>query len=756
MPHTTFHNPSCVMLMAQKVRQSSMQRFATFLLLGSIAALAPASSHAEPCDPALVHDLPSLVPFSSVSTMTSWDPDRDGPLGERLVIAGDFTVSSVPNFHRIAAWDGAQWSTFGQGLNSAPTALASIFGKLIVYGPEIRPIGRPSLGNMAQWNGTTWQTLPGGSVTGSVNTMKVLGDWLYVGGSFSNAGGQNAANIARWNGITWQKLGNGLNGPITSLEVFDGQLVACGEFSSSGSDSVRYVARWDGQAWRPFGDGPGDFVYSSTIHNGQLVVNSGALMGWNGTEWDLLSSEALWNLPFIRSVNGKLYAAGYLDTWEDGPGHILSILSWDGVKWSNMHGGLLQGGSAARISCLGEFGGDLYAMGQLTHAGGAPTPGIARWTGTTWRSIGSGWSKYGVAKILPATNAFYAVDIADHPTIRHEQEWLSLPPPPASSPDVDKDFFVVEDALHAVVYDYSKINVLRFQGGGWLQIGESFSSAVQGLLDFNGDIIARGQFTTVSGLPARGIARWNGSQWLPMGTNFSAASLAVYQDQLYAIGQFVQSASSTSRDFARWDGTTWIALNIGDAPDGRLMTYRNQIIAVGYKSLFAWSGTSWSTISSPVSGVIESATIFGGRLIAGGYNIGAPGVSLAQWAGSEWRTFGPSVSFRLSSPGYIFAVAVFGDALLIGGDFDHVGSAEAYNFARISACSLCPSDLTNDAIVDDADFCDFILSYDLMDCSDPAMHASCPADFNADGLVDDTDFTRFVIDYAAFLCPEPS
>jgi hypothetical protein len=64
----------------------------------------------------------------------------------------------------------------------------------------------------------------------------------------------------------------------------------------------------------------------------------------------------------------------------------------------------------------------------------------------------------------------------------------------------------------------------------------------------------------------------------------------------------------------------------------------------------------------------------------------------------------------------------------------------------------CYSDLTSDGVVDDADFSVFAVSYDVLDCADPAMPMSCEADFNADRFVDDADFVLFLSEYNQLLC----
>lgn len=65
----------------------------------------------------------------------------------------------------------------------------------------------------------------------------------------------------------------------------------------------------------------------------------------------------------------------------------------------------------------------------------------------------------------------------------------------------------------------------------------------------------------------------------------------------------------------------------------------------------------------------------------------------------------------------------------------------------------CIGDLNHDGFVNDADFQIFIVAYNLLDCTDPAMPAGCPSDLNKDGLVDDADFVIFVPAYNALVCP---
>ncbi len=82
------------------------------------------------------------------------------------------------------------------------------------------------------------------------------------------------------------------------------------------------------------------------------------------------------------------------------------------------------------------------------------------------------------------------------------------------------------------------------------------------------------------------------------------------------------------------------------------------------------------------------------------------------------------------------------------------------NFAKppttlfaFTANAFCPADLNNDGVVDDLDFQIFVLSYNILDCTDAGMALGCPGDFNFDRIVNDDDFLPFVQAYNAVLCP---
>jgi hypothetical protein len=112
------------------------------------------------------------------------------------------------------------------------------------------------------------------------------------------------------------------------------------------------------------------------------------------------------------------------------------------------------------------------------------------------------------------------------------------------------------------------------------------------------------------------------------------------------------------------------------------------------------------------------------------------------------------VLFSIASPGlYGFETeSVWTSGVLPFGPA-HIQSPIMTLDGALDSGASCPSDLTVDQQVDDADFVGFAGAYNILDCADPAMNLGCPADLNLDGVVDDSDFVLFAAAYNALLCP---
>ena len=168
----------------------------------------------------------------------------------------------------------------------------------------------------------------------------------------------------------------------------------------------------------------------------------------------------------------------------------------------------------------------------------------------------------------------------------------------------------------------------------------------------DGSLYAGGCFTTAGEVVASLVARWDGSTstWQPLGSVLMynqmyncARALALGSDgSLYAGGDF---------QTARWDGSQWHPLGSGIAsgvdalavgPDGSLYAGGWFTMAGGVAANYIarWDGSEWQPLGSGMNWAVE-ALAFGpdGSLYAGGVlhhgSGGVPANRVARWDGSQ-------------------------------------------------------------------------------------------------------------------------
>lgn len=241
-----------------------------------------------------------------------------------------------------------------------------------------------------------------------------------------------------------------------------------------------------------------------------------------------------------------------------------------------------------------------------------------------------------------------------------------------------------------------------------------FSGTVYDAVVFEGDVVVTGAFKANGGQSAHQVARWDGSQWLPLGDPGFAgpfdeiASAAVYAGELY-IGCHRPRGDAV---LLKWNGSAWEIVDqpIGYFLEGQITSmieYDGKLVLAGEftgpigqpfgGSVVSWDGSGWVVMGDPpdMQGFFvqrSAMVIYEGDLYLTGVFSEAGGVpahSLARWDGSQWTpvagwadgVWKEGLYTEVGSPwaGRGHALAVVDGKLIVGGDFEQAGNLAASN-----------------------------------------------------------------------------
>ncbi len=280
----------------------------------------------------------------------------------------------------------------------------------------------------------------------------------------------------------------------------------------------------------------------------------------------------------------------------------------------------------------------------------------------------------------------------------------------------------------------------------WQSIGSSFSGPVNFLYcdTVTSSLIALGPFLSADTSTCYGIARWDGSQWVPYlsttgnyprcitnfqgeyyitgtstdglfkwsGTNWIEVGAvdnglsfvsAIYNDgdsALYALGRFDSIGGIASTGIAKYDGTSWSRVGttnfLGTVTcairfQGKLYAGGNfQNTSGSIQNIAVWDGLTWSAVGSGIDGSFETVnalTVYNSELLVGGYfqlSSGDPGEFIARWDGTTWTQVGGGVS-----NGQVLTMAVYGSAVWVGGQFNQAGGIPSFYLSRWDGTDWC-------------------------------------------------------------------
>lgn len=165
-------------------------------------------------------------------------------------------------------------------------------------------------------------------------------------------------------------------------------------------------------------------------------------------------------------------------------------------------------------------------------------------------------------------------------SVRQGGRWVPVGnlPPPDSPNGAHWLFDIIEYNGQLVVT--GSINattghdVFILEGEDWIPLGgglPGWNDYGKRLAVYQGELYLGGGISAWGGSPSQSIIRWDGEQWLPVGSglqvqlnNFgnygSVEDMLVYRDELIVVGGFRYAGGIPAKCVARWNGTEWCSL----------------------------------------------------------------------------------------------------------------------------------------------------------------------------------------------------
>ncbi len=318
----------------------------------------------------------------------------------------------------------------------------------------------------------------------------------------------------------------------------------------------------------------------------------------NGGPAGFYSSNRLW----IGSTGAANYTFAGVET--------RGFCSLNGNEIDTLPGGFWGG---TGMYCANWFQGALIVGGNFPYAGQPPsgvpfTTDIARWDTITqtWNSI------------TPLAGIDYA---------------------PGCMQVYNGDLYV--GGRMTTVNGVACSRIAKWNGSNWSNVNGGVNGPfeeVSAMVEYHGWLYVGGDFYTVgsSNLPARGIARWNGTQWDSVGGGVGGYIFALevdsVNDLLYASGAFTYAGDSVAFGVAVWNDTVWRPVGTGldtlwattdlEMFNGELYACGATVTVTTYgdtlRNIYKFNGTKWVSVDGGANNSVLMMEVFQNNLYAGG------------------------------------------------------------------------------------------------------------------------------------------
>lgn len=467
--------------------------------------------------------------------------------------------------------------------------------------------------------------------------------------------------------------------------------------AEDGQIETYLLAFWDGIGWKIEGPGrvndfAGEFILDMCVVGTDIYIGGNFttlnsepiayLAKWDGTNWSQVGTGVngpVWALETDGNFN--LYAGGQFTQTGGVPAN--RIAKWDGTNWSALTeaGGITNGvNNLVRSIAIGSTG--IYVGGDFTQAGGTPAFYAALYntavTPNIWQNLGVNWSVGSVSTIDYANGTVF----------------------------LGGGFFTVNG--------WPGNGIIKKEGSGsWQAMGSGSSVGVTKLIaNTNGEVFALGDFSADAGPSANHIAKWNGTMWIPLGTEpfnyIPSADIGLYgTNTIYTTRfEFQNPEYLYGNGVYKWDGVKWSGLGqgVGDywtttTQIKTLALYNSKVFAGGnfvtagdkfISGLAQYDGERWLDVggnSTTPNFFINKLLVNNNKLYAAGYFTNIGGISansIAAWDGASWSTLGSGVD------NVIETIHTIGNDIYVTGPFLSAGGSSAIGYAKWDGNSWQP------------------------------------------------------------------
>jgi hypothetical protein len=335
--------------------------------------------------------------------------------------------------------------------------------------------------------------------------------------------------------------------------------------------------------------------------------------------------------------------------------------------WSPLDSGLHGLKGSYKVLDLDTYKNKLYVTGEFFAINNSQIGALAKWDGVKWDSVGCPVGLMGEGNVLAEYNGR-----------------LHLGGGMSDICDIIKE--VGNTNLLVVNWDDTLWREIGYWKGTVSNSGNIHCMAV-----YKGELYVGGNILNIKGITAKGIARWNGTQWRSVRSGITGGwrdvtAMAVYKDELYIGGSFTGVDSQLCLGVAKWNGNTWspvgtgLAAGSGGGSVGGIVvdSVKNVLYLVGgfqyaggikVNGVAQWDGTKWDSVGSPITNGGSGICVYRNKLFIGGYSkrYTTSDTVVASWDGKKWTP-------HLGPDGTVRSLIEYQDKLIVGGAFNKVGA----------------------------------------------------------------------------------